>query len=462
MDVFPGTLAIEMGVWFEIVLLVNVGRYRLRVGCRENFTRVSRTKFVARMYFDGTRMRESRNTLDTSNQVINRVDVGGLAPPLSGEIFWLLLYFGYTPPFSLIPKMIQKVQRDKRNAYVVLPKGGEWSRAKFIMMTRMAILAQSIPRALRVTSVRQYKVAGAFRNRRWLQQPLGEHECNHRDHEQVAGETQRSRNLGSCASVGSWLQRLTQKSRPALLPAVGALHVAIKEEGERHAELLRQSITFAEYIRVREWARKYDRIQDHVHCELYLDVSGVLGMRSSGVLSLRWEETECVKNSSVTRYRKPNTGLTFSGYKDSTGTTSPHCLRHARAVQRIFADVPTASIRAVEGKKREIDIKYITLRRKVGQPSDAVPEQHNNRTSDSYNAYWSMLLTDEAYGHPVFTTALAYMYIGAKRRHIERGNMANKLATNDLEQALQEQGNDFLLRLPPHVDAVRGVIDADG
>eukprot|EP00757_Euglenozoa_sp_SAG-D1_P019623 gene19624-biopygen6202 len=323
-----------------------------------------------------------RNTRDTSNQVINRVEVGGLArPPSPGvaaaapekfmgyyyifrrNILVIIIFrFGSTKRRGVVTCKIynydKKVRAEldetnvRRNSQIQrrnVEMSNNNPRCKFtehIDLLFPDVLVGALYDTVRVkcpkaplflgNPVRDsqrkrgqpqrvpFRGGGAHLITNDLaQQPLldpieGDSSKRHTSCAQShVGETQRPRNLGSCASVGSWLQRLTQKSRPALRPAVGALLVTTKEKGERLAELLRQSITFAELIRVTEWARKYDRVQDRVHFELYLDFSWVFGMRMSEFA------------------------------EDTTGTLSPHCFRHARAVQLICADVPRASIRSI-------------------------------------------------------------------------------------------------------------------
>eukprot|EP00757_Euglenozoa_sp_SAG-D1_P024114 gene24114-194_t len=196
------------------------------------------------------------------------------------------------------------------------------------------------------------------------------------------------------------LQSLSSIPRPSSHSAVQGVMVTARAEWARHAELTRPAITFGQFKRLRKWARKFDRINDHQHFDLYLNISWVFGLRISealelkpsdmcpdlGCIFLQQTKTEasrrlvqirflkqdyssCVKITQRARdWPQEKLGLNGLGQRvsedfiretllqaqfeldfqfgeDTTGTLTPHCFRHARAVQLIYADVPRSSIK---------------------------------------------------------------------------------------------------------------------
>eukprot|EP00757_Euglenozoa_sp_SAG-D1_P018900 gene18900-6262_t len=85
----------------------------------------------------------------------------------------------------------------------------------------------------------------------------------------------------------AWIQKLSVIPRPSSHPAVQALMQAAREEWARHAELIRPSVSLEEFHKLKTWARSYEKIQDHTHFELYLDLTWIFGMRISEVLRLK-------------------------------------------------------------------------------------------------------------------------------------------------------------------------------
>eukprot|EP00757_Euglenozoa_sp_SAG-D1_P008328 gene8328-393_t len=204
----------------------------------------------------------------------------------------------------------------------------------------------------------------------------------------------------SALAQEAWIQKLSMRPRPSSHPAVAALMQATRDEWERHAELIRPAPTFAEFCKVKEWARKYDRIEDHAHFDLYLDLSWAFGMRISEALKVRTSDiypldnciflnqtkTEASRRMVQVRFLQQDLAncrnvtiraknwnresLGFNSFgkvvseefirgtllqaqseldlnfgEDTTGTLSPHCLRHGRAVQLVRSNVPRATIR---------------------------------------------------------------------------------------------------------------------